>query len=323
MRRTPMVRTRTVLLVFAIGVTSACSDRAATTSRGTTTVTVEIPEPGGPASGAPGTGTVTAGTTAAQPVTPSAPSPPTAPSATVSELASAPVPAYCDMPAQTLVGGRTAARWKPRGGEISTGDALLVDLDGDGGRELVARFSCSAGGVSWPHLLLVYSHGPVLRGSVRLGDLGKQEHGDVERWSAAGAAVTVLWTSYEGAGFDINHHVSRLSMSGGKVVFVDTEPVFSENRQAERVVNRFLAAAVAKDTQTMKSLASPAAYTEFTKHGTTWRSPGKCTIDWDSSQGCETTIGADGVGLIFHFRLRRNTDGTMVIAEIQFRGDAG
>ncbi len=246
------------------------------------------------------------------------------PSATVAELAGATVPATCDMPAQQLAGGRTLAKYAPREGTIDTKTALVVDLDGDGAAEVVARYDCGAGGVGWPQWLLIYSHGPVLRGAVDLGAYGKQEHANVDRWSASGGIVSLTWSSYEGAGFEFNHHTSRLAMAGGKVTFADTKPVLNESREAEALVKKFLNAAVAKDTRTMKSMVSGAAYTEFARYGTNWSGPGRCPVGRDLSEGCETVIVSDGsVGLIFRFGFERTSTGTVRISTITFGGDAG
>lgn len=61
--------------------------------------------------------------------------------------AKAPVPAYCDMPAQTLTGGQTDASLKPKHGELVTDGAapLQLDTDQDGTQEVVVRYLCSAG----------------------------------------------------------------------------------------------------------------------------------------------------------------------------------
>jgi len=227
------------------------------------------------------------------------------------------------MPAQQLKGGKTATKFAPRGGEIETATAVSVDLDGDGGHEIIAKFRCSAGGVSWPQLLLVYSHGPVLRGSVDLGKRSDQEHSDVDHWATSGAAVALTWLSYEGAGFDVQHHTSRLAMSGGRVTFVDTKPVVIESVQAEALVKRFLDAAVARDTRTMKSLASTAAYSTFAGYGPNWSDPGPCHFGRALADGCETVIVSGGVGLIFTFGVERASDGAMRISTITFGGDAG
>ncbi|CCI54015.1 hypothetical protein [Nostocoides jenkinsii] len=75
-------------------------------------------------------------------------------------LASAEVPARCDMPKQTLINGATDPSFSPRSGWLILDDGvgpIAADLNGDGNQELVVRFGCTAGGVGWPELLLVYT----------------------------------------------------------------------------------------------------------------------------------------------------------------------
>lgn len=247
-------------------------------------------------------------------------------------MASAPVPAYCDMPAQTLTGGKTDASLKPKLGELITDDPAPVqaDIDGDGAQELVVRYLCSAGGVTWPEIILVYGPGPTLRGHVKLGDIAQTEHATVTKWSNGTSGFGVWWTSYEGAGSDMVFRHSSLSLSSMKTgaALSDVEEKKTDRQLAAKLVNDFLAAAVKGDTKTMSSLAKPAALKEFTNYGDDWRTPSTCKMPADGPLACEISIGSgppasDNYGLIFTFEVEAHADGTATISAITFGGDAG
>jgi hypothetical protein len=60
-------------------------------------------------------------------------------------------------------------------------------------------------------------------GGKRLGyyDLGKhdqQEHSDVRSVSVSGNSATIVWDSYEGAGFYFVHHRATVRYAGGQLV---------------------------------------------------------------------------------------------------------
>lgn len=144
---------------------------------------------------------------------------------------SAQVPAYCKMPAQTLINGVTSDKYKPREGWLKVDDPapVLADLDSDGSQELVARYLCTAGGVAWPEVLVIYGPGGTLKGSLELGEYGQQEHAEVLSWQPSGQAVELRWRSYEGAASDFHYYRSRLTMSGGTARLTDTRAISGDD----------------------------------------------------------------------------------------------
>ena len=130
-------------------------------------------------------------------------------------LANVRVPAYCRMPAQRLHDNKTAAKYLPKQGGIEftyVAAPILVHVR-HSGTQLLAQYGCTAGGVSWPEVLVLYSKGNHLIASLRLERYAKTEHSQVDSWHAAsGHKVVVNWTSYEGAGFEIRHHHSTLTL---------------------------------------------------------------------------------------------------------------
>ncbi len=77
---------------------------------------------------------------------------------------------------------------------------------------------CSAGGVSWPELILVYSTGPKLLGYTDLGDITPTEHSDVESMSANSGDLRVAWNSYEGCCFNQVRHTGHVHWDGTRLV---------------------------------------------------------------------------------------------------------
>lgn len=152
---------------------------------------------------------------------------------------SAQVPAYCRMPAQTLTNGVTSDKYKPREGWLKVDDPapVLADLDSDGSQELVARYLCTAGGVAWPEVLVIYGPGGTLKGSLELGEYGQQEHAEVLSWQASGQAVELRWRSYEGAASDFHYYRSRLTMSGGKARLTDTRAISGDDSGSDSSVS--------------------------------------------------------------------------------------
>ena len=152
---------------------------------------------------------------------------------------SAQVPAYCRMPAQTLTNGVTSDKYKPREGWLKVDDPapVLADLDSDGSQELVARYLCTAGGVAWPEVLVIYGPGGTLKGSLELGEYGQQEHAEVLSWQPSGQAVELRWRSYEGAASDFHYYRSRLTMSGGKARLTDTRAISGDDSGSDSSVS--------------------------------------------------------------------------------------
>lgn len=186
----------------------------------------------------------------------------TAGAVTVADVrGSAQVPAYCDMPAQTLVNGVTSDKYKPREGwlKVDAPAPVLADLDSDGSQELVARYLCTAGGVAWPEVLVIYGPGGTLKGSVELGEYGQQEHAEVLSWQPSGQAVELRWRSYEGAASDF-HYRSRLTPSGGKARLSDTRAISGDDSGSGSSAN----APASSDTSSTDSATSPQTSSQTT-----------------------------------------------------------
>ena len=138
---------------------------------------------------------------------------------TVSDLRHAVVPAYCDMPRQRLHHNKTARRYLPRQGWMDLdrpGQPIAAHLQ-PGRRNLVATYSCTAGGVGWPQVVVAYSPRGRLIDALRLFHYSHQEHADVRRWRAVDHRIRMHWVSYEGAGFDIHRHHSWITLHRGQL----------------------------------------------------------------------------------------------------------
>jgi hypothetical protein len=129
----------------------------------------------------------------------------------VDDLESAPVPSACEHPAGTLVDGNLPLIPDHLGGVFLSRDAdgaprhLVTDLTGKG-PEYLALLDCSAGGVAWPQVVVLYGPGPTLLGSIDLGDveLGPPyggEHRNIQTWQTDGDTVQATIIDYDGAGF--------------------------------------------------------------------------------------------------------------------------
>jgi hypothetical protein len=143
------------------------------------------------------------------------------------------VPADCDLPAQRLVNGQTTQGGPGGGGIYRSAPHVSVDMAGLGYRQMLAVYSCSAGGVSWPAVLVLVGADGDLLGSLRLP--GHSEHSDPRSFTVDGETATVAWDEYEGAGSFYVHHNSRLSYAGGKLVLDDDAAVYEPERVAEDV----------------------------------------------------------------------------------------
>lgn len=131
----------------------------------------------------------------------------------VDDLESAPVPSACEHPAGTLVDGNLPLIPDYLGGVFLSRDAdgvpihLETHLTGKGS-EYLALLDCSAGGVAWPQVVVLYGPGPTLLGSIDLRDVepgppyGGSEHRNVETWHSDGNTVQATIINYEGAGYD-------------------------------------------------------------------------------------------------------------------------
>jgi hypothetical protein len=148
----------------------------------------------------------------------------------VHDLLNAPIPASCRHPATLLQGykrewGNPAGTYAG-GADLDTKHVLFGDITGDGRSDAVAILNCSAGGVGWPQLLLVYGPGTHLLGSYDLANAAPGfEHVVVDRLASADSGIDARFSSYQGAGFNVATYQGRLTAAGGKVAFHKEGPL--------------------------------------------------------------------------------------------------
>lgn len=117
---------------------------------------------------------------------------------TLENLKSAPYPAMCNNPAGTLVNGKNL---RGRDGNVAANmpgigltyynpaaKPVLVDLTGDGRKEMVVKFDCDAGGVTWPAQIVVYGPGWKVLGN-KSPNVPTGDKAEVDRWSVSGSGV--------------------------------------------------------------------------------------------------------------------------------------
>lgn len=144
---------------------------------------------------------------------------------TVTDLLSAPVPPMCTHPAGRLRNGLpglgptqgfeyiAAGQPDPYSGIIND-KPVFTDVTGDGRQDAVTVAHCSAGGVGWPNVLLLYGSGPTLLGGLDLGDVYAAEHAEVGSLAVQGHDVVVTWQTYEGCCFDMRTWTGTLRWDG-------------------------------------------------------------------------------------------------------------
>ena len=248
-------------------------------------------------------------------------------------LASAEVPARCDMPKQTLINGATDPSFSPRSGWLILDDGvgpIAADLNGDGNQELVVRFGCTAGGVGWPELLLVYTPGPRLLGYVDLAEFSQREHSYVTSWSPGSGAIGVVWQSYDGAGSGIEHIQGMLTADDDHVT-LDVMSSRTPSDGAEAVGNAFTKALMEGDAAKARQLAAPEALAAL---GPDWESSqfsgaSQCVVrDESFPMSCEITIVTGepiegDFAIIYRFDFTSDAEGQVKISAISNQGDAG
>ncbi|MFD9698232.1 esterase/lipase family protein [Lentzea sp. NPDC059081] len=142
----------------------------------------------------------------------------------------APVPSMCRHPAGTLVDGRLPGIPAIDGfvellalGSPAEADNPIVfgDLSGDGKADAAVLYMCSRGGVGWPHNIVLYGPGPVVLGSVDLGEITPNEHANVRHMQIEGGDVALRWNSYEGASSCMREWSARLHWDGTRATITN------------------------------------------------------------------------------------------------------
>ncbi|CAG7571436.1 hypothetical protein FB554_3301 [Barrientosiimonas humi] len=128
---------------------------------------------------------------------------------TLEGLKSASHPAMCGNPAGQLKDGKaTYGRGSVTVNAPGSPDynpqaaPTRVDLDGDGQDELVAEFSCDAGGVTWPSVVVVYREGWFVQDSFSLGQLAEYQgktmtKGRIDSWYREENDLVMSWLTAE------------------------------------------------------------------------------------------------------------------------------
>lgn len=160
---------------------------------------------------------------------------------------------------------------------------VLADVTGDGAKEVVAQYTCNAGGTTWPAMLIVVTHGGDVVGTVKLGDISRTEHARVTAWRAADEGLVVDWVAYEGAGLDKRPNENLLKHTGSSVSFTPTER------------GRALAQTTIVDGPEKSSFVTPTGKIACTLDGTNVT----CAVQQPSwkSDGDTTCSGVDAVVL--------------------------
>ena len=158
------------------------------------------------------------------------------------DLRSAEVPAYCNLPRQRLRDGETT-RGSPGQGWIQDKDVEygFADLAGLGYKQGIVAYMCTAGGVSWPQVLVLVGRGGDLLASYDLGGVEGKEHADVQSVSVKGRNAVVDWSAYEGAAFFRVAHRSVVTYRNGKLELDDTVTDYSVSAVVAEVVDAVVA----------------------------------------------------------------------------------
>lgn len=120
------------------------------------------------------------------------------------DLLSAPIPAACTHPAGRLKNGSLPGLGPSEGFATiditgrTTVPPAIGDVTGDGVADAVAMLHCSAGGVDWPQILLLYTSGTKLLASVDLSNLTPAEHAAPVLLRISKRAVIVEWQTHDG-----------------------------------------------------------------------------------------------------------------------------
>ena len=139
-----------------------------------------------------------------------------------------PAPASCGHAATSVYGGHKSFGtyrgdlWLGLGQSSSFAKPLMTDVNRDGVQDAVVSMTCTAGGVSWPDWVLVYTGRARLVGAINLGSRSDtQEHASITRIVRRDGRVRVHWISYEGAAFNPRYRVGTLGKVDGRWRLVD------------------------------------------------------------------------------------------------------
>ncbi|MBE7190734.1 MAG: hypothetical protein INR67_20800, partial [Jatrophihabitans endophyticus] len=153
----------------------------------------------------------------------------------VSQLRNAPIPASCEHKATRLHGYERNFGTYKGFAALDTKNVVFVAPKGSSRKEAVVPLGCSAGGVTWPELLLVYAPGPRLVGSINLGRIPTvQEHEDVAGLKVHKGVVHVAWRGYDGAGFAISTYRGAVTVHRHRLGFSHTGPLTIDYTPGQR-----------------------------------------------------------------------------------------
>lgn len=145
-------------------------------------------------------------------------------------LRNAQVPGSCGHAAARLNG--YSKTWPDNRGEgtLMVRKAIHGHLAGRSGWVTVVPYWCTAGGVSWPELILVYGAHARLIGSVDLLRIkGVQEHEMARRLAFVDGRVRFLFDGYEGCCFMHSVHRGAIGWAKGHRTFRHVGPLIIEN----------------------------------------------------------------------------------------------
>lgn len=144
----------------------------------------------------------------------------------VRQLRNAPIPASCGHAATTLDGYSKNFGTYSGFASLLTKKARFGHLKGVKGKVAAVPLVCSAGGVSWPEMVLLYRSHKRLIGYVDLRKLSTaQEHEDVQSLRFHQGKIHVRWRGYEGAGFTFTTYRGTIGWKKGHRTWWHSAPL--------------------------------------------------------------------------------------------------
>jgi len=219
---------------------------------------------------------------------------PTAAHAAGMSLLNAPVPASCKHPATTLDGYEKDYPTTNGHTTLQVAQAVSGRLAHRRGRVTVVPLSCSAAGVTWPDLLLVYGPGPSLLGSLQLRtQVRGQKHATVSALSLSGGVAQMTVTTSNATGYMLTTYHSTMGWSQGYPTFrlgppltIDGAPAGSDEGAMPLIGGPQQAARLKPAPAGLRAFlqrqmdANPnAAYTKLMRYS--HKGGGFAYIDWD------------------------------------------